>query len=470
MFLGRKKELQILERLFGLQKASLVVCRGRRRIGKSRLIQEFGKKATHFYEFQGISPRSGMSNQSQLDNFGRLMAEQFDLPGLVFKNWTDAFSLLAKNTIRGKTVILLDEISWMATYDNDFVGQLKIAWDTKFKKNKNLILVLCGSVTSWIDDNILNSSDFVGRISATITLEELPLNLCHEFWGKKKNLISSFEKLKIFSITGGIPRYLEEINFHETSEDNIKQLCFSPEGILFHEFDRVFRDIFSKRAEYYKKIVKILVQRKLSFKDICKVIKVDPNGVISKYLSDLEMSGFLDRDYVYDINGRETKLSHFRLKDNYLRFYLKYIEPNKEKIKNGLFEFKSLENFPGWETILGFQFENLILNHKKRIHDILNIPPDAILSSSPYFQNKTNRTEPCQIDLLIQTKNTLYVCEIKFKKKIEKNLINEVSEKIKRLKYPKVYSIRPVLIYEGDLSETLRNDSYFISIKFGEIL
>jgi AAA+ ATPase superfamily predicted ATPase len=471
MFLGRTKELQILDRLMNLKKASFVVCRGRRRIGKSTLIEEFGKKYRHFYEFQGLAPRKGITNQSQLDNFSRLLKDQFDLPDFTFKNWTEAFSLLAKQTEKEKALILLDEISWMAASDSDFVGQLKIAWDTKFKKNNNLILVVCGSVTSWLDQNILNSSDFMGRVSATITLEELPLNLCNEFWGKKKTLVSSYEKFKLLSITGGIPRYLEEINFNDTAENNISKMCFADDGILFHEFDKVFNDIFLKRATNYKQIIKTLVSGKLSFVDICEKLKLKPNGVLTNYLSDLELSGLITRDYVYHLNGKKSKLSQYRLKDNYLRFYLKYIEPNKEKIKENLFTFKSLENLTGWETILGFQFENLVLNHKNIIHDILEIPADAVVSSSPYFQYQTQRTAACQIDWLIQTKNTLYICEIKFRKKIGTEVIKEMVDKAKKLKYPKHYSIRPVLIYEGALAPSLTHDDYlYRMINFGNLL
>lgn len=471
MFLGREKELKILERLRSLKKAGLVVCRGRRRIGKSTLIEQFGKQFSHFYEFQGLAPRQNIDNQAQLDNFSQLMANQLNLPALTFKNWTEAFSLLAKQTAKGKTLIFLDEISWMASSDPDFVGQLKIAWDTKFKKNDHLILVVCGSVTSWIDSNILNSSDFVGRLSSTITLKELPLNLCNEFWGKKKKLISSFEKFKLLSITGGVPRYLEEIDFNDTAENNILKMCFSRDGILFSEFDKVFNDIFLKRAPFYREIVKILVCEKADFTKICQKLKIVPNGVVTQYLNDLETSDFIERDYTYNLEGKCTKLSRYRLKDNYLRFYLKYIEPNKHKIEEGLFEFKSLENLPGWDSILGFQFENLVLNNKGTVYKLLNIPPNIIISSAPYFQNKTNRTKPCQIDWLIQTKNTLYVCEIKFRKKVGIQCVEEVAEKISRLKYPKHYSVRPILIYEGDLAPEFEQDTYFSRvINLGEIL
>jgi len=137
--------------------------------------------------------------------------------------------------------------------DSDFPGKLKIAWDTRFKKNDHLVLVLCGSASSWIDKNILKDTDFVGRISLEINLEELPLADCNKFW-QKKNLISSMEKLKLLSVTGGVPKYLEEINIKENAEENIKKMCFDKGGILVKEFEKIFNDIFNKRAKIYKKI------------------------------------------------------------------------------------------------------------------------------------------------------------------------------------------------------------------------
>ncbi len=472
MFFGREEELEKLYRLSHLNKAALVVCRGRRRIGKSTLIQQFGKKFDFFYEYQGISPRKKITNSDQLNNFSRLTAAQFDLPALTFANWGEAFALLAKLTEKQQALVFLDEISWMGANDKDFAGQLKIAWDTKFKKNDNLIVVLCGSVSSWIDLNILNSADFLGRISLRIDLDELPLHHCNQFWRNRKQRISAFEKFKILSITGGVPRYLEELRFDESAEQNIAHMCFDPSGILFNEFDSIFNDIFFKKAGVYKKIVHTLINRSLSFSDICQKLDVSPNGVISGYLSDLELSGFVRRDHTHSlISGKQSKLSKYTVCDNYIRFYLKYIEPEKEKIKKGLFRFKSLENLAGFDTIMGFQLENLVMNNLASIVKLLKIPPESIVNATPYFQNKTVRQHACQVDLLIHTKNALYVCEVKFSKRVGKKVIAEVQGKIDKLKCSRQLSIRPVLIHVGEVADSVIEENFFDRIiSLGELL
>lgn len=113
---------------------------------------------------------------------------------------------------------------------------------------------------------------------------------------------------------------------------------------------------------------------------------------------------------------------------------------------------------------MGLQFENLVLNNIRPICSLLAINPNTIKSASPYFQRKTQRKKPCQIDLLIETRYTLYFCEIKFRKMISKNVISEVQEKIERLKLPKGYTVRPILIYNGALASGIEEDDYFDKI------
>lgn len=166
-------------------------------------------------------------------------------------------------------------------------------------------------------------------------------------------------------------------------------------------------------------------------------------------------------------------MSKLRLCDNYLRFYHKYIEPEKDKIQKGLYALKSLESLPNWSIVMGFQFENLVLNNLAYLMPKLNIEANTIVSASPYFQNAAKRNKgACQIDLLIETTfSGLYVCEIKFRKKIGTSVIKEVQRKIDVLKKPKNISIRPILIYSGELSETIEESGVFDKIiSFDDLL
>lgn len=473
-FIGRKQELQELNLLLKKNTASLVVVRGRRRIGKSRLIQEFGKNSA-FYSFSGVPPTEKTSHMDQLREFGWQLGKALGQPAFKDDDWNDLFLRLAAHTRKGKVVILLDEISWMGSKDPNFLGKLKNAWDLEFKNNPNLILILCGSVSTWIEKNILSSTGFVGRVSLDLSLEELPLSDCNKFWpDHARHNISAYEKFKTLSVTGGIPKYLEEIQYALPAEENIRNLCFRNSGLLFNEFNHIFTDIFSNRSEIYKKIVQCLADGSYEFEDICQKMGMEKSGVLSEYLDDLVRSKFIRRDFSWHIKGgKKSKFSRFRISDNYLRFYLKWVEPNREKIENGAFAQQSLTHFPGWESILGLQFENLALNNRRKIKEILGLKEEDILYDNPFFQRATNRKLGCQVDYMIQTRfDTLYVCEIKFSKNpIKESIIEEVREKIRRIQAPKHISFRPVLIHVNGVSDSVEESHYFThTLDFSQLL
>lgn len=465
-FIGRENELKQLSLLLTKKSSSLVVVKGRRRIGKSRLMQEFGKNIKTFI-FSGVPPTEKTTLQEQLNEFGWQLGKVIGQPAFKDEDWNDAFLRLAHYSRKGKVLILLDEISWMGSKDPNFLGKLKNAWDLEFSKNPNLILVLCGSVSAWIEKNILGSTGFLGRVSLNITLEELPLSECAKFWPKSGEHISAYEKYKILAVTGGVPKYLEEVQIKLSAEENIKNLCFNKSGFLFNEFEHIFSDIFSKRSETYKRIVQCITDNPSGYEEIYKKLGLEKSGLISQYLDELVKSGFLTRDYTWHLKtGKQSKLSRYRIKDNYLRFYLKYILPNKDKIERNNYLSQSLISLPAWSSIMGLQFENLVLNNRHKVQELLNIRPEDVIYDNPFFQNHTAAYKGCQIDYLIQTRfNTLYVCEIKFSKNtIPKEVIKEVQEKVKTIAVPRGFSIRPVLIHVNGVSNELAESYYFSEI------
>lgn len=465
-FIGRKKEMEALELLLNKKSASLVVIRGRRRVGKSRLIKEFASNKNNWI-FSGLPPIPGITKQRQLDTFAIQIAQNLNMPKIQASEWIELFTFLAKQAQKQKIIIVLDEISWMGSEDPDFLGQLKTAWDLHFSENPELILILCGSVSSWIEENILKSTGFVGRVSLDIVLEELSLAESGEFWGTQKNKISAYEKFKILSITGGFPKYLEEILPAQTAEDNIHRLCFQSKGLLFREFDHIFSDLFSKRATTYSNIVKTLSNSPLTFNEISKKLNLKKSGVLSQYLDDLSLAGFIHEDCTWNIfTKEESHLKKFRLKDIYLRFYLRYIEPHKSRIAKDLFEDKSFMNIHKWESVMGLQFENLVINNLKSLCKILRIELLEIVNAGPFFQRKTQRQKGCQIDLMIQTKqNTLYVCEIKFSSSlVQASVIEEVEKKINNLSIPKGFSIRTVLLHVNGVCKAILESEKFNNI------
>jgi uncharacterized protein len=471
-FIGRTAELLELRRLLNSRQANLVIVEGRRRIGKSRLVEEFGR-GQRLLQFVGLAPTSGTDAQTQRDEFSRLLSQQTGLPKITSDDWGTLLQLLARETSRGRAIILFDEISWMAQGDPTFLSKLKTAWDVHFSKNPKLMLILCGSVSSWIQKNIVSSTAFLGRPSRDIKLDELTLPECNQFWPARTR-ISAYEKLKVLSVTGGVPRYLELIDTAGSAEDNIRRLLFSKNSVLLNEFNFIFSDTFGARSEIYRKIVAGLVKGSASLTEILAAAARTKTGDYSDYLNDMVTAGFLARDYTWKpATGEISKLSHYRLKDNFIRFYLRYVAANRPRIESGLLEKRSLASLPGWDSMLALQFENLVLNNTHRVIQCLEVPLEDVVFASPFFQRRTLVQAGCQIDLALQTRfNTVYVCEIKFSRsELKPSVIEEVEEKVKRLKLPRNFSVRPVLIHvNGAHPEVI--DSRFFSriIDFGELL
>lgn len=464
MFVGRTEQLSMLESLWRRRSGSLVTCRGRRRIGKSTLIAEFAARSkARFIRLEGIAPRKGMSNRTQLDAFAKHLALQLREQECRFANWAEAFKTLADRIDPSeRTVVLLDEISWMGRYDPDFAGYLKVAWDQHLHAKEKLVLVLCGSVSAWIADNILANTGFVGRDSLDLVLPELSLHDCGAFWGGRADMVEAGEKFDILSVTGGVPKYLEDIDPSLSVTENVRRLCFLPEGSLFRDFDETFADVFGKTAKDKRLILRTIADAPLTIAEISRKSGKAANGHLSKTLEDLALAGFVEKeDGINPETGMETGRPRYRLRDNYTRFFLKYVAPYSSTIRKGAFRFIGLDQLRGWDTILGLQFENLVLSNVNSLLPFLGLSNTLLLSVAPYRNSRTANARGVQIDLLLQSNRSLCIVEIKRRREIGPEVIDEVEAKAKALRSTCGKSIRTALVFEGSLSPRVEAEGFF---------
>jgi len=171
MCFGRSELERQLEDLCGKRVSSFVTRRGRRRIGKSTLIEHFATRIqARFIKIEGVKPKPSSDNETELEAFARQLALQTDAEDACPTNWLTAFRRLDRELDGRRTVVLLDEVSWLGHYEATFSDMLKIAWDNMFKKHDRLILVVCGSVSTWIRDNIIDNRAFYGRRSVDLRL------------------------------------------------------------------------------------------------------------------------------------------------------------------------------------------------------------------------------------------------------------------------------------------------------------
>lgn len=469
-FVGRKLEINKLINLLQLARSKIVVIKGRRRVGKSRLVLEFAKNKT-FLSLAGLAPVKGVKAQDQRNSFAKQFSEQCHIPAFSFFDWSDGFAQITSfiNQHESKPiVILLDEISWMGSKDPTFIPKLKVWWDEIEFKYQNVILVLCGSVSTWIEKNIINSTSFFGRITLTMTLQELSMPECYQLLKIKGFNRSYYDIFKILSITGGVPWYLQQINPQLTADENIKQLCFENDGVLTSEFDRIFHDLFNKKYEIYKKIIYLLNDGMKDLKEIRTLLNYQRSGSLTKHLNVLIVCGFITKHQKWSIKSGKlsAKDTLYRLSDNYIRFYLKYIEPNLSKIKQNYYRDISLNALAGFETWMGFQVENLLLKNRITLIKKLGIDPHDIVFDNPYVQRAKSRQRGCQIDYLIQTDSkNLFACEFKFQKReLKFDIIDSVKDKINRFVYPRGFAVCPVLVHLSGVNHAVEDSRYFYRI------
>lgn len=463
MFVGRKKELDSLMELWDKPQASLAVCRGRRRIGKSTLVEEFARRSgAAFVKFEGLAPRDGMSNARQLEAFGRQLGEQTKGGADAPKSWFDAFKTLDGRLRRkNRTVVLFDEISWMGKYDAAFPGELKYAWDNRFRRHPNHVFVLCGSVSSWIAENIVNSTAYFGRISRDLVVGELPPADAAKFWGARAGRLATREITNVLAVTGGVPKYLEDVNPALSAEENIRRLCFRTDGQLFSDFREIFNSVFGPSTAVKKAVLEALASGPKSCAELAVALRIPRGGTLDRNLKDLELAGFVARESgLNPETGRSARVDRYRLRDNYTRFYLKYIQPNEDQIRRGGFDGISLEGLPDWNAVMGLQFESLVLNNVPQLLPALHLERVPVLSASP-FRKTDARTGGCQIDLLLQTRKAVFVVEIKRKDTIGEEAEREVAGKVSRLSIPKGKSVRTALVYDGRLLPVVKANDYF---------
>ncbi len=471
MFFGREDLIEQLIGLFDKRVASLVTCRGRRRIGKSTLIEVFAERAgCRFIKIEGRRPSPGLADADELATFGRQLASQTDAESTPPSCWADAFRRLnAQINDKERTVVLIDEVSWLAYYEKSFADDFKIAWDNLFKKHDRLVLVLCGSVSSWLRDNIIDNSAYMGRRSLDVVVKELPLKDCVKFWGKAASRIDPLEIIDVLSVTGGIPRYLEEIVPSLSASENIRRLCFRPSSVLRTDFDEMFRDVVLKSSALSGAVLKCLAGGSRTEAELNRELKLGKGGRVSSVLSLLEEAGLVSPDpCVNPETGRPMREQRHRLSDNYTRFYLKYIEPLKAIIDDGSFDMAGLEALDGIDSVMGLAFENLVLSNYRELIPYLNLRGALITSAAPYRRNArqggSGLQKGCQVDLLIQARRTVCIVEIKRRKEIGREVIDEVDAKVNAIRRPDGVSARAALVYCGKLAPIVEADGYFDAI------
>ncbi|MBL7685571.1 MAG: ATP-binding protein [Deltaproteobacteria bacterium] len=461
-FIGRTPYFQELTHLWKNSKTRAVAIYGRRRVGKTAFIQKFCENK-NAYLFEAIE---GEDTAAQIRHFLHQLsqrAQQPHLKDLQYKDWPPVFDLLTHLLNQEKEVILfLDELPWMAAGRLRLVSYIKYYWDKHWKNHPHFLLILCGSVASWMVKNVVRSKALYGRLSQTFLMEPLRPYEVAEFIGKKRGQKEVLEYLLCF---GGIPKYLEEFDFNKSLELNIEKTCFQASGFFKDEAEKIFYNQFQE-AQLYRQIANLLLKTPLSLQEISNALSLPSGGGLKLYLDNLISAGMIEK--IPDIRKFQVgKTYTYYLTDEFVRFDHQFIQPNRTAIERGLGK-NHFERFTQekWNPFMGYAFERFCLKNRYTIAELLGFGSKLIACGGV----KNLNLGGYQYDLVyLRRDDVISVCEMKYlSHPPSTSLIREMEEKIQKTPFPRGVTIEKILISNQEASSALKESGYFHQMITGE--
>jgi uncharacterized protein len=416
MVIGREQEQATFRKWMQSTQAEFAVIYGRRRVGKTYLVQEFFDKHIVF----GFTGSYDTDTAIQINNFYAelkrtwVMAETKKAP----QNWSEAFHLLTDYLLTfkqkdEKIVLFLDELPWLDRTGAGFVSALAYFWNQHGSRMNNLILITCGSTASWILRKLLNDKGGLhNRVTKRMELKPFTLRETEAFCQHRNLKFTQYQIAQLYMIMGGVPFYWQAVEQGKSVAQVIDQLCFEQSGLLANEFKPLFQSLF-KNAENHISVIEVLAQFPygLTRNQLLERLKIPNGGSFVRVVEQLIDCGFVKALMPF---GKKTKDTVFRIIDFYSIFYIKFIRDNVSDRTN---VWQNLSNSATYQSWMGYAFENICLTHLKFIHETLGI--NGIYTQVSSFNFKGNDTLPgIQIDLIIDRNDGIInLCEAKFTNK-----------------------------------------------------
>lgn len=408
--IARDIEKKRLKEAFSSDKSEFVAIYGRRRVGKTFLVKKvFNNSFTFLHTGIAEAPID-----IQLENF-RLSLENFGMElSQKLHDWFEAFEMLSTlikgNKSNGKKIIFLDELPWMDTHKSRFVVALEHFWNGFAALREDVMLIVCGSATSWVINKIINNHGGLhNRVTHQLYLRPFTLGECERLAASYDLRMSRRDILQNYMIMGGIPYYWSLLNKGLSQPQNIDALCFTRGGEMVGEFDKLYSSLF-KRPEPYIAIITALATKKcgMTREEIANMAKLNDGGKLTKYLEELEQCDFIRR---FTMIGKTKKGTMFQLIDPYTLFYFKFMKSHS--LTSGPIWVK-LQGKPKFNAWIGIAFERACLLHIDQIRKKLGI--SGVITAIHSWQKKNeDLTHGAQIDLLIDREDgVINVCEMKY--------------------------------------------------------
>jgi len=418
--IGRVKEQELLRDLIGSKKSEFIAVYGRRRVGKTYLVKNLVSSfPCVFFHVTGVQKGP---LKSQLKEFAKQVGKTFyKTPSLIPKpSWDDAFEELTetiKNVPKEKTIVLFfDEFPWMASPRSRLLAALELYWNRYWVFDKRIKLIICGSATSWIINNIINNKGGLhNRVTRTIHLQPFSLHETESFLKEYQVQLNRKQILDLYTVLGGVPLYWSFVRKGLSAQQSIDELCFQRNGPLVSEFERLFESLFED-PKPYTDLIRFIAKHRYGIgqSDLIALSKLPNGGGTIDRLHELEEAGFVTSLVPY---GHKDKGVYYVMDDEYSLFYLRWIEPNLKTIakkeKNEGY-WVSLSSQSGWRAWAGYAFESTCYKHINQIRRALHINPGAQVGTWRYAPRTKEEQEGAQIDLLFDRQDgVITLCEIK---------------------------------------------------------
>jgi len=405
--IGRRREKDELLDLFHSGRAEFVTVYGRRRVGKTFLVNSL---FANEYAFKVTAVLDG-DTQRQLRTFAEALAEYSNKKKPVIPDWFTAFEqlrALLERTKSKRKVVFFDEMPWFDTKGSRFIPALEHFWNGWASAQDGIMLIVCGSAASWIVKKLFrNRGGLHNRITRRILLQPFTLSECRLYAEREGFPIDEVSLLELYMTFGGIPYYLSLINKNLSLTQNISRLCFSPGGELREEFDNLYASLFRNAARHIL-VVEALGKTKsgITRDEIKKITKLPEGGSLAEALEELELSGFIRK---YAPFARKKKGTLYQLIDHFTLFHLAFIKGSTSTDPDYWMKKRETQAFRTWR---GYAFEQVCLSHIGQIKKALGIA--GVITHDESWRSE--QSDPgAQIDLLISRNDRVVsLCEMKF--------------------------------------------------------
>ena len=415
-FINREKELETLNKEYKKDN-SFVVLYGRRRVGKTTLIKEFIKDKKAFYFFA-----DKQNENLQIERFKNQISEYFKdefLKKIEIKDWDTVFDYLLTKISNKKIILVIDEFQYLCMTNKDFSSIFQRIYDEKLK-DKNIMIILCGSLISMMySETLAYESPLYGRRTAQIKLQAIKFKYYNEFFKNK----SIQELIELYSITGGVPKYILSLDRNKSALYNIENNIFDKNNYLYSEPKFLLQEEVNDLSRYFSILNAISIgHTKMSA--ISSYLQINAGG-LSPYISKLIDLDILEKESPISENIENTKKVLYKIKDNYLKFWFSYVYPYQSylEIENLIYIKNKIEN--EFDLYVSKIYEDLA---RESVWENMKFP---LVKVGRWWDKDT------EIDIVaLGEDNKIVFGECKYsKKQVGLSILKQLQEKAKNIKW-----------------------------------